>query len=288
MTPSISLPRLIAVRARTLLALLTMTLIAVVWSAAAPAHAESSAEGANGQVLIVSQSEGLDPEGTEVTVAGTGYDESKGIYVAVCVDNGPGERPTPCIGGVDTTGASSSNGWISSNPPNYGKDLVTPFGPDGSFEFDLLVTAGDDKLSCLDPAVAPEGCVLTTYADHTRLDDRSADVAVPLTFGEPGAAPEEDANAPTEETTSPEATETPSAEATSAEEPTSEATTPDAAATDTDETQSGTPAEFWLWLGLAAVALIGAVLVIQNKARKVRAREAAEAAEQTDGGNPDA
>lgn len=273
MTPSITMrqhgaahrPTLLKIAVTTLLA---ATLVVLSWSHAVPAYADSSAHGSEGQELTVTQSENLDPAGTDVTVTGTGFNENKGIYVAVCVFNGPDERPTPCVGGVDMTGESSSNGWISSNPPTYGKDLAVPFDSGGSFTLDLTVVAGDDSVDCRDKSTAPNGCVLATYADHTRLDDRSADVVIPLTFAEPGQAEPTESTEPTEPPTTQTTTESESPEPSQAT-PTTDAAddvTPSPTASD-DGAETGTPAQFWVWIGLAAVALFGAFAVIRSKFR---------------------
>lgn len=111
-------------------------------------------------------------------MTGSGYDELKGIYVAFCVDNGPGEVPTPCGGGVDTAGASGSSQWISSNPPPYGEGLAIPYTSGGAFTVQLAVSATiNDSVDCRHVA-----CAVVTRADHTRPQDRSQDVEVPVTF----------------------------------------------------------------------------------------------------------
>lgn len=114
-----------------------------------------------------------------VTVTGTGFDQSKGIYVAFCVQPEPGEPPTPCGGGVDTTGSTSASAWISSNPPAYGKDLASQYGPGGSFEVPLLVRPRIGDVDCREVV-----CGIATRADHTRSTDRSQDVFIPITFKE--------------------------------------------------------------------------------------------------------
>src|SRR5262245_1895851 len=50
----------------------------------APAAAATSATDGT-RVLTVSQTTDLDPAGQVVTADGSGYDESKGVYVAFCV-----------------------------------------------------------------------------------------------------------------------------------------------------------------------------------------------------------
>ncbi|MFF6978154.1 immunoglobulin domain-containing protein [Streptomyces sp. NPDC008343] len=61
----------------------------------------STVTGPNGQKLTVTPVDNLATENQTLKVTGSGYDPGKGIYVALCVDNGDGEPPTPCIGGVD-------------------------------------------------------------------------------------------------------------------------------------------------------------------------------------------
>ncbi len=165
-----------------------LALVAALFSAT-PAAAGSAA-GPDGQQVTVTPSSGLDPAGQQVSVTGSGFDTSKGVYVALCVDNGPGQAPSPCLGGVDMEGAGGASAWISSNPPAYGEGLAVPFtesGGRGSFSVTLDVTASDAFTDCLDPAVAPNGCVIGTRADHTRGGDRSADVRIPVTFAAGGS-----------------------------------------------------------------------------------------------------
>ncbi|MBE1533069.1 hypothetical protein [Actinomadura algeriensis] len=142
-----------------------------------------SANGPEGQTLTVSETTGL-PAGdaTTVTVTGHGFDTGKGIYVAFCKDNGPGEAPSPCGGGADTTGSTGASHWISDDPPPYGKDLAEKYGPDGSFEVTLSITGElNDEVDC-----AATRCVVATRADHTRGQDRTQDVRVPIAFDEGG------------------------------------------------------------------------------------------------------
>ncbi|MFC4503323.1 MULTISPECIES: immunoglobulin I-set domain protein [Streptomyces] len=133
--------------------------------------------GPEGQRLTVTPVNGLATEGQTLKVTGTGYDTDKGVYVALCVDNGDGELPTPCVGGVDMTGGSHSSAWISSNPPDYGEELATPYGDGGSFAVELTVDAKDEFTDCFEAT-----CVLATRADHTLSGDRSQDVKVPVGF----------------------------------------------------------------------------------------------------------
>jgi len=126
--------------------------------------------------LSVSQTTNLNPSGTSVTVRGTGFDVSKGVYVIVCSQAAPGPQAT-CIGGVNIDGSSSSSVWVSSNPPNYAVGLTTPFQPDGSFIVDLVIVAKSGALDCT--AIR---CGVVTRSDHLRYTDRTQDVFVPITF----------------------------------------------------------------------------------------------------------
>ncbi len=263
--PSISLRPRAALRSRTVLAAVASVVLPFAWLIAAPATVQGEGQGSDGQTLTVEYDGVLSADGTPSLIKGTGFSESKGLYVAVCVDNGEGKRPTPCIGGVDETGEAKASKWISSNPPSYGKGLAAPFGPDGSFELELIINASDANTDCQDPASAPNGCVLATYADHTRLEDRSLDIRIPLNFSETAPEPESTTTEPAADESTPAATPTPSAAETT--EPTATATAT-ATAADAEQKPSGTPREFWIWISLAAIALIGAVAVIRSKARK--------------------
>ncbi|WP_031497941.1 hypothetical protein [Streptomyces bicolor] len=162
---------------------------ALLLSTAGPAStAGGSATGPEGQKLTVSKSSGLDPNGETVTVAGSGYNTEKGIYVAFCVDNGAGKTPTPCVGGVDMSGESGASAWISSNPPSYGEGLAKPYegsGHKGAFSVRLTVRAKDANTDCTKSGVK---CAVITRNDHTRGGDQSQTVRIPVTFGGSGGS----------------------------------------------------------------------------------------------------
>jgi hypothetical protein len=142
------------------------------------ASSGTTVTGAAGQQLTVSQTEDIAASGEQLTVTGAGYDDFKGVYLAVCLLPAPGERPTPCGGGIDMSGESQTSVWISSNPPSYAKGLTTPYGPDGSFEATVFASSSlPDGRDCRDVP-----CALVSRADHTRSSDRTQDVLIPLTF----------------------------------------------------------------------------------------------------------
>ena len=91
-----------------------------------PVAAQGTAEGTAGQTLTVSRTTGLDPAGEVVTVTGTGYDQSKGIYVSFCVLPPPGQKPTPCAGGIDLTGTGGGAGLQRDHPSTATPAASTP------------------------------------------------------------------------------------------------------------------------------------------------------------------
>jgi hypothetical protein len=218
----------------------------------------------------VPPTDGLDPGGQEIRVVGTGFNENQGIYISVCVDNGPGELPTPCLGGIDTEGASGSAAWISSNPPSYAEGLTTPYGPGGSFDVTLFVVASDPKVE-IDCFATP--CAVVTRSDHTATEDRSQDTITPLSFAEPGSVPtasptspdEQPGSTPTASEEAPTASATDDAEPTTADDltPTTEgvATGETDAADDTDDTDDTDEGGFSpaLWAGVAVAIGAGVV-----------------------------
>lgn len=195
MTVHVPFPRSFraCVAATATLGLLGVGLVATAGAAAASAPAQVSAD-VVGEVTA-EPTDGLPPDGAVVTVTGTGFDTSAGIYVAVCVDNGPGVKPSPCIGGADTEGVGGAT-WISDNPPTYAEGLTVPYGPGGSFEVELPVPMTDEVtgVDCREVA-----CAVTVRYDHLRADDRGADHVIPVTFADGTGADEPAAGESTDE-----------------------------------------------------------------------------------------
>lgn len=134
-------------------------------------------KGGNGQTLTVTQAKKLSAKGQTVTVTGRHYDETVGIYVALCVLPAKGGIPTPCGGGVDKSGTSGASEWVSSNPPPYGLGLAVPYSVGGSFKVRLKVGPIIGAFDC-----RKIKCGIITKADHLNEEDRSADVVIPVTF----------------------------------------------------------------------------------------------------------
>jgi len=149
----------------------------IVASFAAPAYAVM---GKQGEILKVSKTKNI-LSGDKLTITGQHYDETIGIYVAMCVIVPAGQLPTPCGGGADMTGGSGASAWISSNPPTYGVGLAKPYLPGGRFSVTLKISPIiHDQAKIID--CRKVACAIYTRADHTRGDDRSYDLAVPLKF----------------------------------------------------------------------------------------------------------
>lgn len=142
------------------------------------ANADSSSKtvkGPKGQSLIVTQTVNIEPD-SEIVVIGKNYNSKIGIYVTFCVIPKKGQRPEIC-GPYDITGQNSSAVWVSSNPPFYAALLVKPFSKNGSFKVKVKVKQMIDSYDC---KVAK--CAILTRADHTRSDNRTADLIVPITI----------------------------------------------------------------------------------------------------------
>ena len=146
-------------------------------SGARAADTPKSALGKEGQRLTVSASAGLAPGGETLQVTGAGYDRTKGIYVALCKDNGDNRVPGPCLGGADTSGEGAASRWIVPEGDTYEGDLAVAYGADGTFDVALDIKAEGDGLDC-----AEVSCAVVTRVDHRGNGDRSQDVRVPVTF----------------------------------------------------------------------------------------------------------
>ena len=137
----------------------------------------ASAKGRKGQTLSVTPTRGLSPYGQTVTVRGSKFSEVVGIYVGLCVLPRVGAKPTPCGGGVDQDGSSQASAWISSNPPPYGANLAIPYKRGGAFSVKIKVSPRIGTVDCRFVR-----CAIVARADHTRANDRTWDVVVPVTF----------------------------------------------------------------------------------------------------------
>ena len=132
--------------------------------------------GQHGEVLAVSKVSAI-KVGQLITITGKGFDKSVGIYVEMCQIVPAGTLPSVCGGGQNVTGSGAASFWISSNPPSYGKNLAIPFKAGGTFSVGLKVQPLIGKVDCRKIA-----CAIYVRADHTRTQDRTHDIKIPITF----------------------------------------------------------------------------------------------------------
>ncbi|WP_157157487.1 hypothetical protein [Diaminobutyricimonas sp. LJ205] len=127
--------------------------------------------------------------GDRLVVSGSGFDASRGIYVAICVIPEPGGKPGPCLGGVPSTeeGESFEEGSVQFAPSNWINDdwAWRLFGArsyddaaSGTFTAYLEVPAPvGEGIDCRE-----QDCGIFTRNDHTAAGDRVQDLYVPVAF----------------------------------------------------------------------------------------------------------
>jgi hypothetical protein len=148
---------------------------ALVIASISPAYAVVTAKSVNGSSISISKN--TFSKQTQITVTGRGFDETVGIYLALCVMPKKGQLPTPCGGGVNKNGVGESSYWISSNPPPYGQALAIEYLPGGRFSQQVIIAKRIGKFDC-----TKVKCAITVRADHIREGDRSRDIFIPITF----------------------------------------------------------------------------------------------------------
>jgi hypothetical protein len=140
-----------------------------------PAQAAVTVKGDYGQTLSI-KSNRVAP-GSIIKVSGRGFDETVGIYLAICVIPAKGKAPTPCGGGVNKAGLGEASVWISSNAPGYAVGLTDEFLPGGRFTHNLSVSQRIGKFDC-----RKVRCAVTVRSDHLRTGDRTQDLFIPITI----------------------------------------------------------------------------------------------------------
>jgi hypothetical protein len=129
-------------------------------------------------------------EGDRLVVSGTGYDPSRGIYVAICrIPDEAGGKPGPCIGGVPEQegGGAGEVGAVEYAPSNWINDDwawrlfgARSFDDRDAGTFTAYIEVGppvSDELDC-----TVDACGIYTRNDHTALTDRAQDLYVPVAF----------------------------------------------------------------------------------------------------------
>ena len=156
---------------------IALALLATVLSISLVSPADAAVKtvkGGLGQSLSATQTQVK--SGDFVTVSGTNFDETVGIYLGFCVVPKTGATPTPCGGGVNKAGTGEASFWISSNPPPYGVGLAEEFLPGGRFIKKLKISKMIGRYNC-----TKVRCAITVRADHLRSGDRSYDLFIPIT-----------------------------------------------------------------------------------------------------------
>lgn len=164
------------------------------WPVSATAHGD---DGRERRIDLVSPEPGgvVDTsalvEGDRIVVSGTGYDPSRGIYVAICKIPDQGGRPAPCLGGVPSTEAEepSEPGAIEYAPSNWINDdwAWRLFGSRSFDDRDRgTFTAYIEVPSAIGEGVdcRMDACGLFTRNDHTASNDRVQDLYVPIAYAE--------------------------------------------------------------------------------------------------------
>jgi hypothetical protein len=144
-----------------------------------PPDLETSADGRTvtdgTRTVEVSRVADLDPADATVTVSGTGFDPSRGVYVSLCraaATDAPG--PT-CL-----TGSTGASAWVSSDPPAYAADLAVPYDDGGTFEVEVTLQATiDGETDCREVE-----CAVVVRDDDEVVEGRARDLAVPVAFAE--------------------------------------------------------------------------------------------------------
>ena len=129
--------------------------------------------------------------GQRLVVSGTGYDGSRGIYVAICkIPDDAGTKPGPCIGGVpDQEGAAEGEvGAVEYAASNWINDDwawklfgARSYDDVATGTFTAYIEVGDPVGSGFD--CTTQACGLFTRNDHTALSDRVQDLYIPVAFG---------------------------------------------------------------------------------------------------------
>ncbi|MBZ3901793.1 hypothetical protein [Streptomyces griseiscabiei] len=149
-------------------------------SASAATATRTVVDGGTTYNLSVTAPNSAAASGQVITVSGSGFNTGQGIYVGLCVVNGAqgANKPTPCLGGQDESGATGASHWINNT---FGGLFAnsSKFGTGGTFSVNIFVKATLDDGSVCGEDVT---CAVVTRADHFDSNDRKYDVHVPVSF----------------------------------------------------------------------------------------------------------
>ncbi|MFD7708555.1 hypothetical protein ACFV6E_01885 [Streptomyces sp. NPDC059785] len=149
-------------------------------SASAATSTRTVTDGGTTYNLSVTAPDTAAAAGQVITVSGSGFNTSQGIYVGLCaVEGNQGDsKPTPCLGGQDESGSTGASHWVNNT---FGGMFAnsSKYGTGGSFNVQIFVKATlDDGRVCGEDV----DCAVVTRADHLDSGDRNYDVHVPIAF----------------------------------------------------------------------------------------------------------
>lgn len=162
-----------------------------------PTSVSATGDDGRTRTLSITLEDGQEPDldnirpGDRLVVTGSGFDSSRGIYVAICqVPASVDTRPGPCLGGVpELDGGGAGTETVEWSPSNWINQewAWRLFGARsyddrdrGTFRaFILVPPASEDGLDCHDVS-----CGVFTRNDHTALDNRMQDLYLPVRFSQ--------------------------------------------------------------------------------------------------------
>ncbi|MDO7882977.1 hypothetical protein [Antiquaquibacter soli] len=129
--------------------------------------------------------------GQRLIVSGSGYDSSRGIYVAICViPDDPSVKPGPCVGGVpDQEQTDVAAGTVQYAPSNWINDDwawklfgARSYDDLAAGTFTAYLEVGDPAGDGFDCRV--DRCAIYSRNDHTALNDRVQDLYIPIRYAD--------------------------------------------------------------------------------------------------------
>ncbi|MCB1029809.1 MAG: hypothetical protein KDA95_00640 [Acidimicrobiales bacterium] len=151
----------------------------------APSAGAASSTG----VLSLSKSSDLVAAGDTITINGSGFDSSRGIYIQFCKQ--PTAAPGTAEGRPAPADCSASQAWVTSPGPGVPPTGTTPWNGTGTFVLDLTVTAAFKTVDCQATGTV---CGFVTRNDHRETGVYDQDTFTPVTFAtgevEPPVEPE--------------------------------------------------------------------------------------------------
>lgn len=150
------------------------------------------------RTVTVTPSTGLNPAGDSVTISGTGFDSSRGIYVMFCKQ--PAAAPGTAAGRPTGDSCASARFWITNSMPADPASGLLNWTGSGTFTATLPVSAAFKSIDCKAPGTT---CGVVTRNDHAEMSPPAydQDTFTPVTFADGTVTPPVDPG-PIEDTVS--------------------------------------------------------------------------------------